>query len=416
LRVLHAATHEHTGAGRAAVRTHHAVAKAGLQSELIVLYGTGADPGIRVIGGPAPGLAADLRNRAERALLSLQASGDDAYRSLGLGGTPGLAAIHDAPADVVHLHWIPGLLGIADLPAIARPVVWTFHDQWPICGAEHYTELARPREGYTPANRRPGAGGPDLDRWTWRRKQRHWEGFAPVIVCSSRWMQSEVRASVLFGDRDVHVIPNPLDTALYRPQDGAAARRALGLPAGRTLLLFAAWGATTDRRKGFDVLSEALRQPPLQGLAGAVDLVVCGATGGERVGGFATHWLGHLDDEAAMRRLYASCDVLAIPSRQDNLPNILAEAMACGLPAVGSATGGIPDLIRHGETGLLAAPGDAVQLADRLGLLLGDAALRARIADAARRHIESLCGERLVGSRYAEVYRVAVAAWSRRGR
>jgi glycosyltransferase involved in cell wall biosynthesis len=413
LHVLHAATHEHTGAGRAAVRTHGAVARAGMHSELLVLHGTGAEPGIEVLGGKLRHIAADLRLRAENALLSLQKDGDGTYptyRSLGFAG-PGLARIRSKRPDVVHLHWIPGLLGIADLPAIDRPVVWTFHDQWPICGAEHYTELARPRLGYETGNRGPGARGPDLDRWTWQRKRAAWKSFAPTIVCSSRWMAGEVRASLLFGNREVHVLPNPLDTALYCAQERAAARRRFGLPAGRKLLLFGAWGATSDRRKGFHVLSEALRQLSGSGLAADTDLVLFGATGNRRVQGFNTHWLGVVGDEASMRQLYSACDVLAIPSLQDNLPNILAEAMACGLPAVGSDTGGIPDLVRHMKTGLLAAPGDAAQLAERLALLLRDAALRARIAVAARRAVEQFCDESAVAARYIDIYRQAKEQW-----
>jgi glycosyltransferase involved in cell wall biosynthesis len=408
LHVLHAATHEHTGAGRAAVRTHCAVAKAGVRSELLVLHGTGAEPGIEVLAGPWRRRVADLRLRAENALLSLQVTSDGAYRSLGIGG-PGRAAIRRRNPDIVHLHWIPGLLGIADLPAIDQPVVWTFHDQWPICGAEHYTELARPRVGYEATNRGPGARGPDLDRWTWQRKRASWKTFAPVVVCSSRWMAGEVRASLMFGGRDIHVIPNPLDTSLYRPQDRAAARLRLGLPADRTLLLFGAWGATTDRRKGFHVLSEALRQMSARGAAADTDLVLFGESGSERVQGFNTHWLGVIGDEASMRQLYSACDVLAIPSLQDNLPNVLAEAMACGLPAVGSDTGGIPDLIRHMETGLLAAPGDASQLAERLEILLRDAQLRSRVGEAARHAITQACAEDLIGARYAGIYRSMTA-------
>jgi len=411
--VLHAATHEHSGAGRAAVRSHAATAKAGLRSELLVLHGSAAEPGIEVLAGPIRRRVDYLRQRAELALLSLQDTGDSAYRSLGFRG-PGLARIREKRPDIVHLHWIPGLLGIADLPDLERPVVWTFHDQWPICGAEHYTELARPRLGYTADNRAPGARGPDLDRWTWQRKRAHWKSFAPTIVCSSRWMAAEVRASLMFAGREVHILPNPLDTSLYRAQDRAAARAAFGLPAGRTLLLFGAWEALTDRRKGFHVLSEALRLLQARGFAAEADLVLFGATGAGPLQGFNTHWLGVIPDEAAMRRLYSACDLLAIPSLQDNLPNILAEAMACGLPAVGSDTGGIPDLIRHGETGLLAAPGDAAQLAGRLEQLLRDAALRSRIAAAARAAIEGACDERAVGARYADIYRQAAEEWPRR--
>jgi len=336
MRILSLATHEHTGAGRAAARTHAALLKAGADARLVVLDGRGAEPGIEVLGRGLTRLGADLRRRAELAVLSLQTGGEEGYRSLGFGGGPGLARTRSDAADIVHLHWIPGLLGIADLPAIPKPVVWTFHDAWPICGAEHYTGLARPREGYRPDNRAPGARGPDLDRWTWERKRAHWLGFSPVIVCSSHWMAREVRASALFRGRGVEVLPNPLDTALYRPMERAAARRQLGLPEGRTLLLFGAWGVSGDRRKGFHVLAEALARLQGRGFARSTDLVLFGASGSTRVQEFDTHWMGFVHDEARMRLLYSACDVLALPSLKDNYPNTLAVGMACGIAAVAS--------------------------------------------------------------------------------
>ena len=130
----------------------------------------------------------------------------------------------------------------------------------------------------------------------------------------------------------------------------------------------------------------------------------------------ATHFLpyyldGGLEWLDAMRRLLAACDLLALPSLQDNLPNTLVEAMACGTPAVGSAIGGIPDLVEHGATGLLAAPGDAVQLAGHLETLLRDDPLRLRMGEAARQRVERDCGEGPVGERYAAIYRDALAAF-----
>jgi glycosyltransferase involved in cell wall biosynthesis len=407
--VVHAATHEHTGAGAAAVRIHQAVAKAGLRSELLVLHGAGTAPGIEAVLPPARRRWHDRLLRAEQLLLHLQRSAEPVYRSLGLVRGPGLAALRARRADVVHLHWIPGLLGVDDVAEIAGPVVWTFHDQWPICGAEHYTASARPREGYTARNRAPGSGGLDIDRWTWERKRARWKHFAPVVVCPSRWMAAEVRASRLFGGCDVHVVANPLDTALYRPQERAAARARLGLPAGQRLMLFGAWNALRDRRKGWHVLVEALRLLAARGLSGAADLVVFGAEGAGRVHGFETHWPGFVRDRDAMRSLLAACDLLAAPSLQDNLPNTIVEAMACGTPAVASDAGGIPDLVEHGETGLLAAAGDAAQLADQLAALLTDDVLRERMGQAARRRVEQNCGEAAVGARYAEIYREAIA-------
>ena len=159
------------------------------------------------------------------------------------------------------------------------------------------------------------------------------------------------------------------------------------------------------------MLSEALRQLSARGLAADADLVLFGVAGQGPVHGFGTHWMGMIDSEASMSLLYSACDVFALPSLQDNFPNTLAEAMACGLPAVGSDTGGIPDLIRHGETGLLAAPGNAAQLAQQLERLLRDAALRARLGAAARLAVETACDERAAGARYAEIYKQAVARW-----
>lgn len=376
---------------------------------MLVLHGSGTAPGIEVLGGPARQRLAYLRLRAEQALLSLQSGAEAGYRSFGFAG-PGLARIRALAPDLVHLHWIPELLGIADLPVLGRPVVWTFHDAWPICGTEHYTALARPREGYQPGNRAPGASGPDLDRWAWRRKRAQWKDFSPVIVCPSRWLAGEVRASALFGGREVHVVPNPLDTALFRPQDRAEARRQLGLPADRTLLLFGAWAATEDQRKGFHVLADALQRLHALGHAGETDLVVFGAQGSGNVRGFATHWMGFIEDEAAMSRLYAACDVFVLPSLQDNFPNTLAEALACGLAAVASDAGGIPDMLRPMETGLLARPGDAAELAERLATLLRDPGLRARLGGAGRRSIEQMCNQRSVAARYLEIYRQALEA------
>jgi 2-deoxystreptamine N-acetyl-D-glucosaminyltransferase/2-deoxystreptamine glucosyltransferase len=82
--------------------------------------------------------------------------------------------------------------------------------------------------------------------------------------------------------------------------------------------------------------------------------------------------------------LMAAADVFALASDWEGSPLAVMEAMAAGLPVAATAVGGVPELVEHGVTGLLVPPGDAAKLAGALGALTRDAALRSRLAGAAR--------------------------------
>jgi glycosyltransferase involved in cell wall biosynthesis len=94
---------------------------------------------------------------------------------------------------------------------------------------------------------------------------------------------------------------------------------------------------------------------------------------------------GLLDDEALLR-LMDGLDVLVVPSRIDGRPVVIQEAQARGIAVVGHRVGGIPELVRHEETGLLCDPEDPGGLAAAVGRLLDDPALRARLGAAAQAH------------------------------
>lgn len=72
--------------------------------------------------------------------------------------------------------------------------------------------------------------------------------------------------------------------------------------------------------------------------------------------------LGMIDDERMMSFAYSAADLFVIPSLQDNLPNTVMEAMACGVPTIGFDVGGIPDMVRPGITGFLTPPEDVAAL------------------------------------------------------
>jgi glycosyltransferase involved in cell wall biosynthesis len=94
-------------------------------------------------------------------------------------------------------------------------------------------------------------------------------------------------------------------------------------------------------------------------------------------------------NQAQVREAMAQADVFVLPSLAEGIPVVLMEAMSCGLPCVSTPVNGIPELIEHGRTGLLARPGDVDSLTDALASLLGDASLRLTLAGQARQQVQT---------------------------
>lgn len=81
--------------------------------------------------------------------------------------------------------------------------------------------------------------------------------------------------------------------------------------------------------------------------------------------------MGRLYDYISLKLLYSAADVRVVPTKSENLPNAVVEAIACGTPCVGFHTRGIPDLIDHKETGYFAEPYEADDLANDIVFVLG---------------------------------------------
>jgi glycosyltransferase involved in cell wall biosynthesis len=316
--------------------------------------------------------------------------------------------INASDADVVHLHWVQGeMLSIADIGRIKKPIVWTLHDMWAFCGAEHYTEDWRWRDGYTPSNRPPGDGGFDLNRWTWKRKRAQWQ--SPMhVVTPSHWLADCARASVLMREWPVSVVPNCLDTNRWQPLEQALARRLLGLPPDVSLLLFGAMGGAADPRKGFDLLTDALHH--LRGSVHGLELVVFGQLAPQKAVdlGFPIHYTGHLHDDLSLRALYSAADALVVPSRQEAFGQTASEAHACGTPVVAFNNSGLPDIVQHQQTGYLAKAFDTQDLAEGIRWILADKTRAGALGVQARKHAVDNYSNKIVAEQYLYVYQQAL--------
>jgi len=273
---------------------------------------------------------------------------------------------------------------------------------WAFCGAEHITYELRWKQGYRRDNRPAYESGFDLNRWTWERKRKYWKH--PIqIITPSHWLADCVQQSALMNKWPVIVIPNPIDTDLWQPIEKRLARQILGLPADVPLLAFGAIGGSNDPNKGFDLLRDSLVH--LQGEIADLELVVFGQHPPQSPPdlGFPAHYMGYLHDDVSLGLLYSAADLLAIPSRLENLPNTGVEAHACGIPVAAFNVGGLPDIVDHLHTGYLAKPYDIIDLAHGIKWILdqrenGDIQHRAR-----ERAIEKF-SESVIAEQYLSVY------------
>jgi glycosyltransferase involved in cell wall biosynthesis len=204
----------------------------------------------------------------------------------------------------------------------------------------------------------------------------------------------------------VHVVPNGVDLArIDRHVPGAAIETARALAGWRP------WRPTVGvvaRRKDHDVLLRALAalESPLTvtllGVEPDADLQALAAAAPRHT----VRWVPFRPDVLAFYRVF---DVVVLPSRGEGLSQALLEAMALGLPVVASHAGGNPDLVRHGHDGLLVAPRDPAAFAAALAKLLGDAGLRLRLGERARRTSRERFSMRRTAALTERAYRIALA-------
>jgi len=309
--------------------------------------------------------------------------------------------------DVLNLHWVnDGFMQIEMLPRFRQPIIWTLHDMWPFAGGEHYVgESVRYKEGYTSLNRPESETGLDVNRWIWQRKKKSWRNMNNLVIASpSSWLAKCAAESALFRDLRIEVLPNGVDDDRFHPMDHAVVRRILGLPEDKKLILFCAGSATTDKRKGYHLLVEALKKLETQVDPEDYALLVVGASSGANPFSIQTHFLGTLHDEISMALVYAAADVFVAPSTEENLANTVLESLSCGTPVVAFEIGGMPDMIVHKKNGYLASAFDTSDLAGALMWILKDKQRWKSLSTEARNTVVRSFSLRDSSSRYMSLY------------
>lgn len=396
-----------SGAGVAALRLHRALRCAGIASRMEVMLKRSDVEDVGTIGSRLTFSLCAARQYATKLILRAAGAKEGETLSANMFRTGLHKTINRLSPDVVHFHWIGGeMIRIEEIAHIEVPIVWTLHDEWVSLGLEHYSQP--PPEQFLadhPAHQARSTLFRSIDQWVRKRKLAAWAAARPQFVTPSAWLSECVRPHLPAGLPAIRTIPNPLPLDAFRPIDRAKARRQLGLPEHGHLIAFGAIKATQDPRKGYTLLRRALATIGEIGHRKPIDLLVFGNDDSvnEALPGFRCHFRGVSTDPEHLARLYSASDVFICPSLRENLPNMVAEALACGTPCVAFDIGGLPELIDDGDNGFLARPFDPEDLARCIEHALALPAPAAR--KAARRKAESMLSEATAAARYLAVYK-----------
>lgn len=278
-------------------------------------------------------------------------------------------------ADIVHCHNLHTNyfnLGTLEKIATIKPVIWTFHDMWPLTAhCAHAFDGKIKESGFFAC--------PSLDiyppiawhneKYLEKRKSEIYKKSDFHIVTPSKWLADKVGQGIL-NNKSLSVIHNGIDTSIFNPllrSDLNKLRSDLGLPLNRQIILVVAKGGTSNPWKGGNYARSVIETFRGNLRAFFVDL---GGNTNTSHGINEAKAVSYIADQDTLAKYYSAADILLYPSIADNCPFVVLEAMACGLPVVSFNTGGIPELIEHNTNGYIAKYKDADDLKSGIEYLL----------------------------------------------
>lgn len=309
-------------------------------------------------------------------------------KSYNLFSSPFLKFINNSEYDLINLHWVNAeTLSLEDINKINKPIIITMHDMWWLCGSENYLE-------YGNNNWKKGNFNNYLSNYIYNKKKSI---FPKAIISPSKWLINCARDSKLYNKSKLINIPYPVDQNVFYPKKKLSSVLKFKLKKNKkTKIFFGVFGNATDKRKGIDLLIKSLNliDPDL------FELIIASKNEFKEKYKFKIKNLNYIESENDLSNIYNICDIVALTSRLDNLPNIALEAQSCGKPIVAYKVGGIPDIIKNNVNGYLIDPFNFRSFSKKIEILIKHKKLRKKLSLNAYNYAKKKWSHKIIRKKY----------------
>ena len=374
------------GAAKSAYRIHNLLnTLKNIKSEMLVVKKLSQDKNIITLNKKNSIFFFKLKNYFGMVISKFDTNNNP--KSYNFFNSPLLKLINQSDCDLINLHWINAeTVSLEDIKKINKPLIITMHDMWWLCGTENYLS-------YGDNKWKSGNFNNVLSNYNFKKKL----GISPIaVVCPSKWLFKISKKSLLYKNSIIKNIPYPINQKIFFPKRINKIKRLNLIKNNKVKIFFGVFGNSTDYRKGIDLLIKSLNKID-QNL---FELIIASKNEFKNDIKFSIKNLNFIEDEKELSKIYNICDIVAITSRLDNLPNIALEAQSCGKPIIGYNVGGISDIINNNINGYLIEPFNTRKFSRKLEFLIKNKSERNKFSKNAFKYAKKKWSERIIGNGY----------------
>jgi glycosyltransferase involved in cell wall biosynthesis len=355
MRILHiSAAHHKSGAGIAALLTHKALLKKGIESKLIFIENIEDLSQENIIAYENNFYRIICRKFStfiDNILLIFYPNRINELFSVGFWGLKHRKNKYFISSDIIHLHWINhGFINISEIQKWGKPVVWTLRDMWAFTGGCHYSiNCSKYQSGCGNCYKLNSNSEFDLSFLMNKYKKKYLNTDKIIWIAVSSWIEKRANESAILKGKPIEVIYSGIDISCFNQIPIEIAREKLNLPLNKKIILI---GATNinDKYKGFEYIKNLLNRIE-------DEILIVSFGNGIINRNLISHEvinMGYIDDSHKLNLLYNSADIFLAPSISEAFGKTFAEAQSSGLPVLCFNETGPKDIIEHRITGYLS--------------------------------------------------------------